>query len=414
MKGGLRPITGKKWYPASRDKRLLFGVSKQVKIRLNRKLMCKLSPLLVILMLAVLVFSGCRAGLGAVPKGWSGGTVADDALIIGSMEGKLVAVETSDGSPRWAPYVMERQQSGGFGCTPVATAVAIYGAPAVAGDKFDIDDYLVYIGGYDGKVYAINFGKGAGILRWIFPREASLHPIIGSPVIAQDKLYFGSANGIVYALDAETGDSLWNFPTKDKIWSTPAIEGDTLFIGSFDNKFYALDAADGSKKWEFETEGAIVSTPLVHNNTVYIGSFDRYLYALDIADGSLKWKFLAENWFWAKPVIHNGAIYAGCLDGKVYVLDISSGDKLAELDMGSAVSSSPVLVGDSVIVATQDGVVYAVDTGNYQKRMLVDLEETVNASLATDQNNVYVHTVNDTLYAIDARSGAKREFNIKF
>jgi len=56
-------------------------------------LLFKISLLLVILLLGGLVFSGCRAGMGAVPKGWSGGTIVDGTLLVGSMEGKLVAAK---------------------------------------------------------------------------------------------------------------------------------------------------------------------------------------------------------------------------------------------------------------------------------------------------------------------------------
>ena len=378
-------------------------------------LLFKISLLLVILLLGGLVFSGCRAGMGAVPKGWSGGTIVDGTLLVGSMEGKLVAANTTDGSRLWAVSLETPESAGGgggFGCAPASTAVAIYGSLAVAED-------LVYVGGYNGKIYAFAFdrdepGFSRDEPRWVYPRQGSIGaPVVGGIILSQGKLYFGSANGKVYALDAADGYKEWEFETGDKIWSTPAIDGDTLFIGSFDNKLYALNATDGSKKWEFETEGAIVSTPLAYNNTVYIGSFDRYLYAVDAADGSLRWKFMAENWFWAKPVVYNNVIYAGCLDGKVYALDAESGNKLIEFDLGSPVSSSPVLVDNSVIVATKDGVVYALDTGDNQQRQLVNLEEKVYAPLVASQGIVYIHSERDAVYAVDVRTGAIREFNIR-
>ncbi|MFC1982067.1 PQQ-binding-like beta-propeller repeat protein, partial [Chloroflexota bacterium] len=209
------------------------------------------------------------------------------------MKGEIVSVNVTDGRLLWAvPLESPEPSSGGFGCAPASTAVAIYGSPAVAEDEG-----LVYIGGYNGKIYA--FTPGRDEPRWVYPRERSLDgTVVGGLVVAQGRVYFGSSDGKVYALDANDGFKEWEFENGDKIWSTPVIDGDTLFIGSFDNKLYALNTADGSKKWEYETEGAIVATPVVHNNTVYIGSFDRYLYAIDATDGSLKWKFLAGNWFW--------------------------------------------------------------------------------------------------------------------
>jgi len=177
---------------------------------------------LIILTVVILLVGGLTAGcvqLGAQPKGWSGGVVADGNLFLGSMEGKVIALNASTGNQSWS-YTLETTASGGgFGCAPTSTVVAIYGTPVVSGD-------LVYVGGYNGKIYALSSGSGA--LRWVYPREGNLQPIVGGPVVAQGRVYFGAADGKLYALDADTGDKAWGFETGDKIWSPPAIYDDTL------------------------------------------------------------------------------------------------------------------------------------------------------------------------------------------
>jgi outer membrane protein assembly factor BamB len=370
--------------------------------RYSTKLVFKTLFLLLVILLSGLASSGCIAGTAAVSSGWSGVVIDNDILFVGSMEGKLVAANTTDGRSFWeATLESTVSTGGGFGCAPASKAVAIYSSPAVAKD-------LVYVGGYTGIIYAFAVGKDEP--RWVYPRQGALEGyIVGGPIVGEGKVYFGCADGKVYALDAADGykENGWPFETGDKIWSTPTISEDTLYIGSLDKKLYALNANDGSKKWEFKTEGAIVSTPLVYDNKVYFGSFDRYLYAIDATSGSLKWKFLAENWFWAKAVVYNDTIYAACLDGKVYALNAESGNKLAEpLDLGSPISSSPVLVDDLLIVATEEGVVYAIDTKSNQQRQLANVEGKVYAPLAASQGKVYVHTRTDALYEIDAQSGA--------
>jgi len=370
--------------------------------RHNRVLSGKILLLLVILLVVGLTSLGCVRGLQ--PIGWSGGTVSGGTLFVGSKEGRLVAVNIADESRQWSES-LRAKPTGGFGCAPpggggcaaAPAGVAIYGTPAVSGD-------LVYIGGYNGKIYAFNSSSLA--TRWIYPREGNLQPIVGGLVVAQGKVYFSCSDGKVYALDAATGDRQWEFETGDKIWSTPAIDGNTLFIGSFDNKLYALDATDGSQKWAFKTGGAIVSTPLVHDNTVYIGSFDRYLYAVDAIDGSLRWKFMSENWFWAKPVAYNNTVYAGSLDGKVYALDVRNADKVAEFNLESPISSSPVVVNSSIIFATQEGVIYSIDTGSNELKRLADIEAEVYGPLYASEGVVYIHTQDLTLRRVNANTGA--------
>ena len=359
---------------------------------------------LLAFLLALLAITGCFPGT-TVPRGWSGGTIADGTLFIGSVDGKLMAVNASDGRRIWeAPLGATAPPPGGFGCAAPPVSVAIYGSPAVSAN-------LVYIGGYNGKFYA--FASGEQEPRWVYPREGTTgSQIVGGALVAQDKVVFGAADGKVYALNAATGASStgWIFPAGNgvgKIWSTPAYLDGTIFVGSFDKNLYALDIATGEKKWSFATQGAIAATPVAYNGTVYIGSFDRNLYAIDAATGQEKWRFSgARNWFWAKPLIKDNVIYAANLDGKVYILDAQSGNKLMELDMGGAISASPVLAGNTVIVVTESGNITSIDPVNNIKA-LRNLGEKVDAPLAADGTTVFIHTGAGKLYAVNAQSGAE-------
>ncbi|OGN89982.1 MAG: hypothetical protein A2158_07610 [Chloroflexi bacterium RBG_13_46_14] len=368
----------------------------------------KIAFLILTLFAVVIALPGCSATRGAVARGWAGGVVEDGVIYTGSMEGNLVSVNATDGRLIISiPLETQEPSSGFLSCAQGSSAIAIYSSPMIADD-------LVCVGGYNGKVYAFSRSEIRQEPRWVYPRQDNVGgSIIGSIIYNNGKLYFGSANNRVFALDATDGYKEWEIELPDKVWSTPAIMNDTLYIGCFDKKFYALDTADGSIKWEFETEGAIVSTPVVDGNTVYFSSFDRSLYALNAATGSLKWKYSADNWFWATPVIYNGAIFAPCLDGKIYIIDTANGKKKSDYDLESPVSSSPVLIDDVLVAATQDGVIYGIDITGTGYKDLVNLEEMIFAPLIAGDGKVYVHTNLDTLHEVDAKTGAKREIYIK-
>lgn len=378
-----------------------------MRLKHNKRIVLKISLALAALLVVVILVSGCVQGLQ--PQGWSGTAVSDGLLFIGTKEGRLASVRISDGLRQWSEP-LKIPSAGGLGCAPSAggaggcssapAGVAIYGTPVVYKD-------LVYIAGYNGKVYA--FAASSLQTRWVYPREDYLKPIVSGLTIANDTLYAACSDGRILALEPATGDKKWEAKLPDETWSTPAVEGNLLYIGSFDKKLYVLDAATGEKKWEFETGGSITAMPLVADNTVYIGSFDRYLYAINVGDHSLKWKFMGGNWFWARPVIYNNVVYAGCLDGRVYALDTRNGDKLAEFELDSPVASSPVIAGKAVVVAGQDGKIYSLDTASYTKRLLATL--TVSANLgsppAVYNGIVYVHTPDLNLHTINADTGAQ-------
>jgi outer membrane protein assembly factor BamB len=378
---------------------------------------------LAALLLVVMVISGCAGGAPA-QGGWSGGTLRGDTLYLGSRDGRLVAVNIADGSRQWTIPLETGTTSAGLGCSKVAIVVTIYGTPAVS-------DNVVYIGGYNGRAYAFADGKDKPRT---FPSDKTFVKggIVGGVAIGGGKVFFGSSDGMVYALPAagsfeawaEEWKASWAFKTDAKIWSTPAVDRGVVFVGSFDKKLYALDAGDGTKKWEFSAEGAIVTTPVVDGDTVYIGSFDRRLYAIDVGSGSMKWQFEARHGFWATPVVLDGRIYAPSLDGNVYVLDAASGQKISQTDLGAPVSSSPVVIGKSVVVATEESrgsgavksgaVIWNINSGSDGKTELARFPgEKVYASLVGGQGTVYVHTDRDSVYGIDVITGAKRQFTIK-
>jgi len=351
----------------------------------------KILLVLAILLVGGISLTGCY-GRGQ-PTGWSGAIATDNSIFVGSLDGRLVGFNKTGGSFLWSA-----EDAGRLG---TEAKVAIYGTPAAS-------ENLVYIAGYNGKVYA--FVASTGALRWIYPREGTINPIVAGLVVSQGKIFFGDSVGKIYALDTVTGDRLWTFETGDKIWSTPAVDGATIYVNSFDNKLYALNAADGSKRWELEVDSTVMTTPVFNETDLYIGSFDRHFYALDKATGRQKWQseVEADKWFWAQPVIHNNVIYAPNLDGKVYLFDTQTGRELASaIDLGNQISAAAALVNDTVVVATEDGHVYSLDTASKQSSLLIDVSDDaqkVMAPLCADDGVVYIKTQTaneDKLYAVN-------------
>jgi outer membrane protein assembly factor BamB len=131
-----------------------------VPLKGNGILTKRVSLLLAILIGVGITLSGCYGR--SQPMGWSGAGISDDGVFVGSLDGRLVGLNKADGSPLWID-----EEAGVPG---TSESMAIYGTPAVAGE-------LVYFAGYNGKIYAFVVQNGA--LRWVYPREGNLDPIVG-------------------------------------------------------------------------------------------------------------------------------------------------------------------------------------------------------------------------------------------
>lgn len=362
--------------------------------RLNSMRFKSLSALLV-LACGCLLLTGCF-GTTAAPRGWSSPVVYNESLYLGTMTGKVIALDDigADGNH----YIQWRY--------PDETSIPyFYGDPV-------IDGGFLYIGCYSGKLYVINAERG--FREWIYPSDGYLGAIVGNPTVADGTLYFGSSDEKLYAINTTTRTQAWEpFETDGKIWSAPVVYNGTVYVGSFDKKLYAVDADSGLKLWEFETGGAIVSTPLVYDNALYFGSLDQKMYAVDADTGELKSGFTpfeADDWFWASAVAYNGSIIAASLDGSVYALDAGSGGKLWEAEAGGTIRGTPALVNNRIIVGTDEGSskgrVYCIDAGTGEQLWRypsadIDPMSSIHASIGSQGDVVYVHATNQKIYAFN-------------
>jgi outer membrane protein assembly factor BamB len=286
------------------------------------------------------------------PRGWASPVLSDDLLLVSNRD-ELKALNVNElwisgrPEPRWKFPSGEEDDD--------IDAVALYGTPAVTTDS-------VFVPTYDGILYALDRETGAVI--WSYETDG---PLIGGVAVSDGTVYFGSSDGNVYALDASSGALRWKpFETGDEIWSTPAVDGDALYVTSLDGRLYALDAANGTEGWSFETDAGIASPPVVDKDTglVLVGGFDSRLRAIDPATQEEIWSVKADNWFWTEPLVADGVVYAGSLDGGVFAVDAASGESVwpQPFSTEGPVRAAPVMADDSLVVVDKDGDVYAIDS----------------------------------------------------
>jgi outer membrane protein assembly factor BamB len=290
-----------------------------------------------------------------------------DLVIFGSDDGNLYAVEAASGRQRWV----------------VRTRGPVASTPAVA-------DGRVYAASYDGRMYAVDARTGE--VAWKFATEGErrfeargLHGMtpksqtypdpydvfLSSAAVAGRRVFFGSGDGHVYALDAETGSLIWKHETGDVVHASPALADGLVVVGSWDGRLYALDAATGAARWTYQAG----TDPLIHNQqgfqssaavvdgTVFVGCRDGHLYAIDAGTGSLKWSIdTAGSWVVGSPAVAAGRVYFATSDSALYrVVDAATGAPVLQQSTQAYVFSSPVVAGDVVLVGVLNGILQARD-----------------------------------------------------
>jgi outer membrane protein assembly factor BamB len=291
----------------------------------------------------------------------------DGLVYFGSDDGNVYAVDAATGRQRW----MTRTEG------PVAST------PAIAGDR-------LFAMSYDGRLYALDVRSGEVLWKFVTEGErrfearglhgyqprnqtyADVYDVyLSSPVVADGRVYVGSGDGHVYAVDAATGRLAWKFATGDVVHASPALVDGTLYVGSWDGRLYALDAATGAQRWAFQSgldplihnQQGFQSSPAVVDGTVYVGCRDSHLYALDARTGTPKWNVdTAGSWVVGSPAVSGGRVYFATSDTAQYrVVDAATGRPVLQQSTQAYVFASPTLAGDTVLLAVLNGTLQARD-----------------------------------------------------
>jgi len=215
-------------------------------------------------------------------------------------------------------------------------------------------------------------------------------PIRSTPVVDQGRLFFGSNDGFLYAIDANTGALRWKFATGGAVTSSPATDGKLVFFASRDGTLYAVDSADGALKWKHRFGAELgphnywdynLSSPVLANGRLYIGSGDGHVYAFSARDGKLQWQVDAGARVRSTPAVADGLVMFGTMSGHVRAVRERDGAAAwsfatagasrtfdEESNDTTSIVASPTVAAGSVFVGGRDGFLYALDLRDGHQR----------------------------------------------
>ncbi|HEX4826122.1 MAG TPA: PQQ-binding-like beta-propeller repeat protein [Candidatus Polarisedimenticolaceae bacterium] len=323
-------------------------------------------------------------------------------------------------------------EGGGPASTPALVWKFKTGGPVVGSAA--VDGGVVYVTSLDTYLYAID--QETGKEKWKFK---SRMPIASSPAVSSGTLYFVSGTGALAAIDVATGQPKWVFVAEherkfeaknlhgypstaqtipdawDIFTSSPAVVNGKVYFGSGDGNVYAVDAATGILQWKYATRDVVHASPAVANGVVYVGSWDSTLYALDAENGQLKWTFDAgqdpaihnQVGFQSSPAVVDGTVYVGCRDAHVYALDAGTGKKKWDYPTSKSwVIGTPAVRDGVVYVGTSDSARFlALDAKTGRLKFNFKAKAYVFSSAAISGGLVYFGNHAGRLFAVDAKTG---------
>src|ERR1051326_979099 len=148
-------------------------------------------------------------------------------------------------------------------------------------------------------------------LAWRFPTSSN-RGLEATPLVVDGVMYTTAPWSVVYALDARTGEQIWSWdPKVPKEWAQKvccdvvnrgvALYKGKVYVGTLDGRLAALDAATGKLLWQEQTADkdkpyAITGAPRVVKGMVLIGNAGPefavrgYVSAYAAENGKLAWR----------------------------------------------------------------------------------------------------------------------------
>jgi polyvinyl alcohol dehydrogenase (cytochrome) len=137
--------------------------------------------------------------------------------------------------------------------------------------------------------------------------------VSATPAVAHGAVYFGDFGGMLWKLDAETGQVIWSHLVSDYTGipgdiarTSPALAGDTLVVGDLKHpNMLGIDAKNGELLWITQVhpdpKGIMAGSPVLFEDTIYTGvyasgasgpgaTFRGAIVALDAHTGTILWQ----------------------------------------------------------------------------------------------------------------------------
>jgi quinohemoprotein ethanol dehydrogenase len=149
-------------------------------------------------------------------------------------------------------------------------------------------------------------------LAWSLDMETK-RGLEATPIVVNGVMYVTGAWSVVYAVDAVTGKRLWRWdPEVSRAWGQRAccdvvnrgvaVYGNRVYVGTLDGRLVALNASNGIPQWSVQTTDknqsyTITGAPRVVKGNVIIGNGGAeygvrgYVSAYDAQTGKLAWRF---------------------------------------------------------------------------------------------------------------------------
>jgi outer membrane protein assembly factor BamB len=223
----------------------------------------------------------------------------ESLVLLPTEGGTLFAVDAATGNEKWrftidAPLRCTPTVVGGHallaGCdgklhtldvaTGKETGSCDIGDPT--GNTAAVVGSVAYFGTEAGAFLAVDTKDPAKpFVKWTYRNPRARQGIRTAAAVSQDAVVYANQSKIVFALNPNDGDALWQHRTRSAVDASPLLLGDgKALVATTRGQVLLLDPVKGEPVWDEDFGGSFIAAPAATDGMVLMPNTDGRLYSL--------------------------------------------------------------------------------------------------------------------------------------
>ncbi len=237
------------------------------------------------------------------------------------------------------------------------------------------------------------------------------------PAVVGDAVYAAGSNS-VYKLNAENGDTVWDFDADDKIAAGVGSDGTAVAFGTVKGELVVVGADNGQKLWSQFLTAEMNAVPLVGHGMVIVRTADTRVTAFDAMTGTQLWRYQAQvptltlksasqmRFFQNVIVVgeNSGHLLALTYQGQpVWRFLVSEAKGTTEVERLVDVLGAPMVEGDLLCTSVYQGRLVCINASDGRFRFTADVKALTPPVIG--EKAVFVGNADSEIYAFERVHG---------